>query len=458
MFTRFHITSRLMRISGSSPRVGTSAQGNETPTPKPSDMRGKLLTSLCVLLATGLAGAADAGDPLVASLHVGDEVFWHGPYIEKRANPADCTAERGEGCHYYRLEVAEAADRLRVAIDYPMTANGWVNLDLLSPDGDPVKQGPGGFYSSETFVKKPQLGTWTVVVQAYGSKSAFRLRAKLETLDRSTSGRRILAPNLRLEPPFEFRFRPPVTMIAGVTAGFGRSVTETCGVDEMVEESAHRCLRLSTGPQNTGDGPLEVRFSPVTDALTTEAPMYQLVHYSDGSVKERRAGTYEYHKMHGHYHFTGFAKLQLFRVIDPDRGEMEQAGDGNKSGFCFGDVLMNSWNRFIQDRAASSRSSCSDHFEAYMGLTRGWTDIYSWDTPGNYVEFGDNPDGLYVVRGSVDTDDMILETDESDNVSYAYINVKGDKVRILERGFGASPWDPHKEVFVDWIEALFGRG
>ncbi|MGH2752965.1 MAG: lysyl oxidase family protein [Actinomycetota bacterium] len=419
--------------------------------------RSLSLLAAVALVVGSLLAPARAAHPLIAALSKGESVFWHGPYVkslQKYRKAHDCE----QRCFEYKLKIVEPGARLRVALDYPM-GNEFINLRLKDPRGRTIKPGATGFYSQEIFVKRPRVGTWTVSVRPFSmSKSAFRLRAKLEDAPARPAGRRILAPNLRLEPPFQFTFRPPSTVVPVTYVQGGRpKETGSCGFDEMAEESARRCLRLSVGPQNAGAGPLELRFSPVTDAATGEAPMFQLVHYANGATKERRAGTYEYHKTHGHYHFTGFARMDLFDVVDRESGELARAGKGHKSGFCFGDVMMNSWERFVHDRAASSRSSCDDFTEAYMGLSTGWTDIYTWDTPGNYVEFGDNPDGYYVVRAQVDARDTILETNENDNVSYAYIHVQGDKVRVLERGFGTDPWDPNKALVVDWVKALTRR-
>ena len=64
-----------------------------------------------------------------------------------------------------------------------------------------------------------------------------------------------------------------------------------------------------------------------------------------------------------------------------------------------------------------------------------------------YVEFDGNGNGRYVVRSVVDEMDNVLESDDTDNVSYAYIEVQGDTVEILERGWGTDPWDDRKVVF-----------
>lgn len=64
-----------------------------------------------------------------------------------------------------------------------------------------------------------------------------------------------------------------------------------------------------------------------------------------------------------------------------------------------------------------------------------------------YVEFAGQGDGLYVIRSTVDAANAILETDETDNTSYALIRVVGRNVDIIERGRGTDPWDRYKVVF-----------
>ncbi len=408
------------------------------------------VTSLLVISSLVLPAQAKLD---VISLSLGEAAFWNSPYI-LRASTNGGGQNCKKACYSYGIEVTEPGFRLRVALDYPM-GNDFFTLRLIDPRGKAVKNQPSGFYSQELFVKHPMTGTWKVrVIARWATRTAFRLRAKLEAEPVKSAGRQPLVPNLRVEPPFQFSFRTPTTMIGGAAISGPDSGGGSCSYDETIENSAQRCLRLSVGPQNAGDGPLELRFSPMTDAVTGDAPMFQRVHYSDGSTRERRAGSYEYHKTHGHYHFSGFATLELFSVTDREQGRLEPAGAGHKSGFCFGDVMMNSWHEFRHDRAHSSRSSCGDFSEAYMGLSTGWTDIYDWSTPGNYVEFSDNPDGYYIVRATVDNEDVILETNENDNISYAYIRVHDETVEVLERGYGTSPWDPHKLVAVNWVKAL----
>ncbi|MGH2739701.1 MAG: lysyl oxidase family protein [Actinomycetota bacterium] len=405
------------------------------------------------VVTVGVHANAGASDPTFATLGVDDEVFWEGPYVRRARNSFGAERACREGpCWEYRIELSGQGSRFRVAIDYP-PGNDTFALFLRGPNGKRRSPEVSGFFSHEIFVERPKPGPWTVeVVPRNATKTAFRARAKLEGRAPRPHSRRLLAPNLRVEPPFGFTFETPAIIIPGGTVSIPSD--RSCGLDESAEQGAQECLRFWVGPQNAGRGPLELRFAPATEAAAGEAPMYQILHYSDGTTRERRSGSYEFHKTHGHYHFRGFAAFELFRVTDPRAGRLEGAGSGNKSGFCFGDVLMNSWEEFIQAPAGSARSACAELEDGGMGLATGWTDVYSAGTPGNYVEFSEQGDGRYVLRATVDLQDEILETNEADNVSYAYIEVQGRKVRVLERGFGLSPWDHGREVLIDWVARL----
>ncbi|MDQ3983491.1 MAG: lysyl oxidase family protein [Actinomycetota bacterium] len=362
--------------------------------------------------------------PLVARLSPGDHVFWRGP------ESADT--------HRYRFALEGRGARLRVAADGPWVG-GFVRGRLIAP---------GGFRRSftswdEVFVRNPRPGTWRIVVDN-GFGSVYRMRAKLETRrDLAWPHRPMwLKPNLRSMPPFDIRFFNPITYE-------GRTVT--CHADEMVEEGGRRCLRLSVGPENVGAGAFELYLTPLVEATAGEATVVQhIMHSSNERMRLREAGTYEYHKTHRHYHYAGFASLKLLKVVDERRGELEMAGTGRKLGFCTADVIMTQFHRFAQDPRNSARSDCTATDGASIGLSRGWTDIYDGGTSGNYVEFGDNEDGLYVVRSGFDVRDMVDETNERDNFAYALIEVTGNRVKLLERGYGRDPWDPRKRVVRPW--------
>ena len=80
-----------------------------------------------------------------------------------------------------------------------------------------------------------------------------------------------------------------------------------------------------------------------------------------------------------------------------------------------------------------------------LGLSTGWGDVYRWQRPGQFVDFDGQGDGYYVVQAIVDIAHNVEGT-QNDNVSYAYIHIVGDRIDIIERGLGTSPWDPNKRT------------
>ena len=89
-----------------------------------------------------------------------------------------------------------------------------------------------------------------------------------------------------------------------------------------------------------------------------------------------------------------------------------------------------------------------------MTLERGWGDLYRWQRPGQYVDYASVADadgsmaaGRYVLRLTVDPDDHIAETDETNNVGYTEIEVVDggglarDRVVVCSQGLGPDPWD-----------------
>lgn len=117
-------------------------------------------------------------------------------------------------------------------------------------------------------------------------------------------------------------------------------------------------------------------------------------------------------------------------------------------------ALLARARQLAKDPAGRQRQDCdlvNGATATQIALGTGWADIYHWSLDWNYVEFGDNPDGHYVVRSVADAQGDVLESDESDNAGYAYIRVRGDQVAVLERGHGTSPWDPRKRPTDDLL-------
>lgn len=315
------------------------------------------------------------------------------------------------------LQVAPGGWRLRVGLDKPDLRVA-MQAEVSGPAGSRTVEVPVGLYSGEVFFELPDPGPYSVRVSGEGR---FRLRAKLERDPARPSPPVAELPNLQAMPPWDLTFAYPVTN--GTTDPPQSLPTPGGRVGCHAEElPAVRCLRMAFGVRNTGRGPMDLQLGP--GAQPEDRPLIQRVHASDGSTADRDAGVARYHVSHGHYHHDKAIGLELLRM------DGTAAAEPHLKGFAHRDELLREWTMFHPTWAMDG-----------FGLNAGWGDYYEWDRPGNFIDFGANPDGRYVLRLTADPVGGILESNEGDNAGYSVIDVAGDRVALLESGRGSGPWD-----------------
>lgn len=317
----------------------------------------------------------------------------------------------------HTLDVAGGGWRLRVALDRPSLV-GDITAEVTGPGGRQVIDVPTGLYSGEAFFDTPDAGAYAVKVSGDGR---FRMRAKLERRPVQPPLPVAELPNLQALPPWDFTFAFPLTN--GTTDPPQALQTPGGRVGCHPEEAvAVRCLRMAFGVRNTGRGPMDLFLGPGGEA--EERPLIQRVHNSDGSTTDREAGRAVFHTSHAHYHHDKAIGLELLR---PDGSP---AAPLHLKGFAHRNELLREWGMFHPTWDTEG-----------FGLTAGWGDYYEWDRPGNFVDFGLNGDGRYVLRLTADPVGGILESNEADNAGYSVIEVAGEQVTLLESGRGSGPWD-----------------
>jgi hypothetical protein len=423
-----------------------------------------LVTLVIAVVAWG-ATAATAHSAATPRLEEGRHVFWDGPYVESGTVPTSELCDVSGPCWSYPIKLGYAPNgRFRVAIDWPSDGDSY-QLQLLDPSGEVAAEssaGETGRWSHELFVARPAPGEWTVrVIGEDVTASSFRARARLERIPRPTNEPEPLLPNLQANPPWDLGFIAPVPQptAAPVFAapfdilGFHPL---SCSVDEMVLNGAQRCLRFSVGPTNIGAGPYEARIDLGTASPDEEGhlsgPVIQRIYRKNGSFADRQAGSFVFHEAHGHVHVQDLLAYSVHRVVDSRTGRLEQVGRGAKASFCTLDLQIADFRRFLGDGppAYPDASVCfrppANDTTLVMGVSPGWSDIYTWNLPDQYVDWQEGGQGLYVVRVLVDGPNTIRESNEKDNSGYALIDVQGEHIRLVERGTGTSPWDPRKVV------------
>ncbi|MGQ0641488.1 MAG: lysyl oxidase family protein [Gemmatimonadaceae bacterium] len=247
---------------------------------------------------------------------------------------------------------------------------------------------------------------------------------------------RPLLPDLASRPQRNVTFDvpPPIFFEAGTP-------TTSCFPSEQQEEGAQLCLRFDQVLANVGEGALEIEFPlPADPSVTPTGSLIQRIYRSDGSVTERPGGTWMYHQIHDHYHYTGFALSRLWAIdangghgAAPARSHKHWMSSGNgpirtgrKVSFCIVDIEIDAWAKKGDAARTYSFPTCITPSAAgalVQGMSAGWSDVYDWFLPDQYIEVSGLPDGLYLLETLVDPDDTILEADESNNCGAVFVRL-----------------------------------
>jgi hypothetical protein len=182
-------------------------------------------------------------------------------------------------------------------------------------------------------------------------------------------------------------------------------------------------LRLSTSFANLGPGRLELQGD--SDKETGRTDVTQLL-YGDGDnpVASRPAGEFVYHPTHQHWHMENFTYYELWTLNS--RGlPGEVVAVTSKVSFCLRDYGRN----------RSQPASRSRYYQcgiALQGISPGWVDTYTYDTPGQIINIAGLPDGLYSIRMVVDPLDHLLEVSNTNNSVREIIQISGRRVEVMD--------------------------
>ena len=214
-----------------------------------------------------------------------------------------------------------------------------------------------------------------------------------------------LYPPDTVNPPLDVAGRPSVR---ARPTRWRRSTVQGGGGDA-------RCLRFTSGPMNVGDGPYEMHFTYAPDIVNGVDPVADRPRPDDAdhplrptaSTTTRPAGTYSFHVMHGHFHDDGILDLgavpgERRRTLTTRRRRHEvRLLPGQPAVRRLAHVRPDAARRRDR-RGDAGAGNCQSFSDGVLGLSPGWGDVYRWQRPGQYVEFGQLGDGRYVVRATVD--------------------------------------------------------
>jgi hypothetical protein len=227
-------------------------------------------------------------------------------------------------------------------------------------------------------------------------------------------------------------------LIVWANSDFGYLHGWTIDTEEPAEPG-RRLLRFATAVPNIGDGPLELR-GGATNPDGGQV-VFQRIYNDAERFTDREAGTFTFHEEHGHIHFDDYAQYNL-RAVTEDDGVGDVIATGGKVSFCLLDVAP--YDRRLPGHPRREQyNSCG----STQGISVGWADVYDSALPDQWIDVTDVPDGTYWLEAVVDPSNLIVESDETNNVTRIQITL------------GPPPADDFADAFADATPiALAQRG
>ena len=122
---------------------------------------------------------------------------------------------------------------------------------------------------------------------------------------------------------------------------------------------------------------------------------------------------YEWSLCHGHFHLKA---ATLYELLTLDGTAVVV---GRKNAFCFIDI-----SKYDASAGPSNGYDCG-----YQGITVGWQDIYNDNLDCQWIDVTGVPSGSYLLRVTVNQNGLITESDYSNNVTQAVVDIRSRKGR-----------------------------
>jgi hypothetical protein len=191
-------------------------------------------------------------------------------------------------------------------------------------------------------------------------------------------------------------------------------------------EGSVKYIRFDTGFANIGEGPLEL--IGVTNPENNKTTATQVIYKEDGTKEEMLVGEFVFHPGHKHWHVEKYAQFQLWSY-DANGEPTELKASTDKFSFCI-------WDEYKYDISLKGAPNVRQYPRCpknIQGNSVGWGDTYPPALEGQELDISGVEDGKYMINSSVNAENRILESDYANNSAILYIELKGNRITILNK-------------------------
>jgi hypothetical protein len=401
-----------------------------------------LTIALAALGLTAISSAAQAdGPPRVTVASDGPANFWTGVVSRDGPPVREIPECRTVNCDHLALKVMlpsgiwNRPGGVQVAIRWDIASEGALSLFVYRGGQRVAKSTAGVGIAQSLTIPSAKNGTYDVYVSygvTFGAIDpdpviSYEGLAEVE-YDPARQPLRDLLPDLAALPQENVTYDNP-----GAIFGDEAPPGQSCYISEIEEQGATQCLRFDQVLRNRGEGPVELRFDRQIGVDPQDEDVAQRVYRSNGTFRDIPAGQVEWHPIHGHYHFKGFAQSELW--LADDAGNVvgtAAAAVGDKVSFCVSDTDLISWGEKGDGPLSYPAPDCLDPKQTigdteyfWYGMTRGWADRYNWYLPDQFIDTVSLSDGTYVLSTTVDPDNRLVEANDANNCGTVIVRLTG---------------------------------
>ena len=199
-----------------------------------------------------------------------------------------------------------------------------------------------------------------------------------------------------------------------------------------------RCLRFTSDVQNVGAGAMEVRLPWVTSTGTSgflpgQCHAEQVVTTDGGAQAVRPSGDCLFHLAHAHFHYKDLISYTLYH-----HGPGAKVGTSQKASFCLADDEYfgyatpgpNGQRDFVGQPGCNIPTPVGNSLYVFEGITPGWGDVYTWDTPDQFIDISNTPPGTYDLVMKTNPNGSLLVAGPQQTCALTTLQLTADGVKV----------------------------